>query len=284
MATIIYNGKTISPDEPCLRHNDRGFTLGHGLFETLRVNKGTMPAFDCHWRRLEESAPLIGVCLPFSKQALEQMIDQLVIENDLKRKIAGVRLTVSQGESARGLVPQTPPSPNFVLSVFEYVHDPRTDYSVRIVTVRKNEHSLASRIKSISCLENILAKQEAVREGYDEAILLNTASYVADGAMTNVFMVQGGHIYTPWVADGALPGVLRRLLIEECQMPIVEKSISLSDLLNAEEVFLTNALMGIQPVRRINSTEYLLSSVGHAVAQRLQEVKHYMGESDLATL
>ena len=186
-------------------------------------------------------------------------------------------MTVTHGESARGILPVTPPPPNFVISVFEYTHSPKADFSALIATTRKNEHTIAARVKSISYLDNILAKQEAMSQGYDEAILLNTASNVADGAITNIFMVNNNLIYTPMIADGALPGVIRSILLElNAEFPIIEKSISADELLSADEVFLTNALMGIQPVSQINSTKYQVSSTSLAIAEKLRTVKNYI--------
>lgn len=277
MTTIIFNGKTIPSSQACIKHNDRGFTLGHGLFETILIKKGAAPALDYHWHRLETSAPLISITLPFAKQGLTEMLNALIKENNLQDKIAGARVTVTHGESARGIFPVTPPPPNFVISVFEYTHTPKADFSALIVSTRKNEHTVAARIKSTSYLDNILAKQEAMQHGYDEAILLNTASNIADGAITNIFMVKNGQIYTPLIADGALPGVLRTILLKELnvQFPIIEKSISPNELLSADEVFLTNALMGVQPVSQINSTKYQVST-SLAVTERLREATNYI--------
>lgn len=278
MTTIIYNNKTIPSDQVCIKHNDRGFTLGHGLFETILVKKGTAPAINCHWHRLETSAPLIGITLPFSKQELTKMLSALINENNLQDKTAGARVTVTHGESARGILPVTPPLPNFVISVFEYTPSTKTDFSALIATTRKNECTIAARIKSISYLDNILAKQEAMSQGYDEAILLNTALNVADGAITNIFIVKENQIYTPPIADGALPGVIRSILLEElnAEFPVIEKSISADELLSANEVFLTNALMGIQPVSQINNTKYQVFSTSLALAEKLREVKNYI--------
>lgn len=281
MTTIIFNGKTFPSEHPCIRHSDRGFTLGHGLFETILIKKGLITLLDYHWDRLASSAFLVGINLPFSKQELRKMLALLINKNNLHDKLAVARLTVTHGNSERGLLPvAVTPLPNFVIAVFKYTHTTKNDFSARITTFRKNEYSLASKVKSISYLDNILAKQEAMNQGYDEAILLNTASKVADGAITNIFMVKNNEIYTPLIADGALPGVVRRLLLEEQELrnkfPIIEKSIMPDELLSADEVFLTNALMGIQPVTQIDNTKYQKFSFSTALAEWLREVKCYI--------
>ena len=278
MSTIIFNKKLIPSENPCIRYNDRGFTLGHGLFETILVKKGAVPAIDYHWARLNASAPVIGTKIPFSQQELESMLSELIIENNLQDKIAGARVTITHGESERGILPLHTPQPNFLIAVFECATPVERPYSALIVNTRKNEHTASARIKSISYLDNILAKQEAMNQNYDEALLLNTASNLADGAISNVYLVKDGEIFTPPVADGALPGVVRCILLEEfnTRFSITERSISVPDLLDADEVFLTNALMGVKPVNRLNTKEFGTFAITNRIGEALRETKNYI--------
>lgn len=278
MSSIIFNKKLVPSENPCIRYNDRGFTLGHGLFETILVKKGAVPAIDYHWARLNASAPVIGISVPFSKQELELMLNELIIENNLQDKIAGARVTITHGESERGILPLHTPQPNFLISVFECASPVDRPYSALIVNTRKNEHTASATIKSISYLDNILAKQEAMNQKYDEAILLNTASNIADGAISNVYMVKDGKIFTPPVADGALPGVIRRILLEEfnTSFSITEQSISVPDILDADEVFLTNALMGVKPVSRLNTRKYSSFAIANSIDEALRDKKNYI--------
>lgn len=127
-------------------------------------------------------------------------------------------------------------------------------------------------------MDNILAKKEAMNQGYDEAILLNTASNVADGSISNVFMVKDKQIFTPPVSDGALPGVVRAILLEEfsSDFSITEKSLSPADLTHADEVFLTNALMGIKPVNKLENRDFLTFSVTKKLSAALCDKKNYI--------
>jgi len=254
MTFINFNGKIIPANQPCFKHNDRGICLGHGLFETILVNKDTLPALDYHWKRFEKSAPVIGISIPFRKTELISMIFHLIEKNGLQNKIAGVRLTFTHGESERGILPSVTPKPNFTISVFTYKPALLNPYSAMVGTTRKNEHTAIANIKSTNYLDNILAKQEALNHGYHEAIMLNTSANVADGSISNIFMALDGQIFTPPLSDGALPGVIRSILLEKMSslFPIFEKTIDVSDLLSADEVFMTNALMGIQPLTKLN--------------------------------
>jgi branched-chain amino acid aminotransferase len=278
MSTIIFNNKLIPSEHPCIRYDDRGFTLGHGLFETLLINKGVIPALDYHWARLNASAPLIGMLIPFTQQELQSMLMELIVENNLQDKVAGARVTISHGEAERGILPLHMPQPNFVIAVFECASPVDRPYSALIVNTRKNEHTASARVKSISYLDNILAKQEALNQHYDEAILLNTASNVADGSISNVYMVKNGKIVTPPVADGALPGVVRSMLLKEFNslFSIVERSILPTELMTADEVFLTNALMGVKSVSRVNKKDFDSFAVANRIKEALRDRKNYI--------
>lgn len=277
MSVIIYNKKIVPSEDPCIRHNDRGFTLGHGLFETILVKKSATPALDYHWRRLEASAPILGIALPFSYQELKSMLNDLIIKNNLQDKLAGARITITHGEAARGILPVQAPQPNFLITVFECAAPSNKPFSACIVNTRKNEHTPAARVKSVSYIDNILAKQEAITQGYDEAILLNTASNVADGSISNVFMVKDNQVITPPVSDGALPGVIRSILLEEFNQDfsMVERSISPEELMLADEIFLTNALMGIKSVSRLDDKIFASLPVANKLGALLRGRKNY---------
>lgn len=255
MTSIILNGNLLPSDLPCIHAGDRGLTLGHGLFETILVKKNTLPAIEYHWQRLVTSAPIIGIELPFTREKLESMIFQLITKNELQNNIAGARVTITHGTSERGIWPLQLPSPNFLISVFAFNAILSEKFTATVVSIRKNEHSPISMVKSLSYLDNILAKKEALDLGFDEGILLNTSLSVADGCISNVFIVKNNVLFTPLISDGALPGVMRSILLNEFkkELNIQEKNISLEELMNADEIFMTNALMGIKSLTKIGN-------------------------------
>lgn len=274
----MINGNIVPSNQPCIQHNDRSFALGHGLFETILINKNAIPALHYHWQRLASSAKLVGIDLPFSRHQLAVMILRLIDDNCLQDKVAGARLTLTRGESERGILPSIHAKPNAVLSVFECSQLLPEKYSACIVQIKKNEYAISSRIKSTSYLDNILAKQEAFDQGYDEAILLNTKNTVADGAITNVFIVQDGKIITPPISDGALPGVVKNVLLEEfsSDFSIIEQSVTEAMLQDADEIFVTNALMGVRPVTRFNTRAFQKTPISSYLKQVLIERKNYI--------
>ena len=278
MSTIIYNKKAVSSKDPCISHNDRGFTLGHGFFETLLIKQGVFPTLDYHWVRLISSAPILGITLPFSYEELQAMLTELVSKNNLQDKLASARITITHGEASRGILPTETPCPNFLITMAECEVPHNKPYSALVVKIRKNEHSLASRVKTISYLDNILAKQEARQQGYDEAILLNTAANVADGSISNIFMVKDNQVFTPPISDGALPGVIRAIVLQEFSnaVCITEKTISHAELTQADEIFLTNALLGIKSVANLDGRMLPSFCVANQLSVLLREKKNYI--------
>jgi len=253
---IIFNDKLLPANKACFKYNDRGLTLGHGLYETIRIEHNQPIALQYHWQRLQKSAKLLGLSIPFDFQHMQCTLKKLIQANHAHTP-NGIRITLTDGESGRGLLSDTPSSPNAVISTFlnKII---KKQMSACIVSHKKNETALSSRVKSISCIDNIMAKQEAVKQGYDEAILLNNQSNIADGALSNIFIVKNNQIYTPPISDGALPGIVRRIILEKlaASFTITEKSLSVAETLTADELFITNALLGIMPIEKLNQTHY----------------------------
>jgi branched-chain amino acid aminotransferase len=125
--------------------------------------------------------------------------------------------------------------------------------SAVVSDVRRNETSLLSRVKSLNCLDNVLARERARRQGADEALLLNSKGMVAEGGASNLFVVEGGGLVTPPIEAGALPGITRAAVMEiavEAGIACRESNVRLDELREAKEAFLTGSIMGVMPLTR----------------------------------
>lgn len=251
------NGQLVPESAGAVSALDRGLLLGDGLFETMRVLGGRIPLWQRHWERLVSGARTINLALPWTENYVRKAIVQTLRANHLSE--ATVRLTVTRGflPAARGLLPPADAPPTLIVRTTPFAPYPdhlyRNGMSMVVSRrVRRNEQSPLSRVKSLCYLDNIVARQEAAEQGADEALLLNTLGKVACATVANVFSVQGSRPSTPPVADGALPGTLRALVCAElapsmgCEVD--ESQLDEPGLLTSDEVFLTNALMGVMPV------------------------------------
>lgn len=283
MPLIIVNGEKVPHDSMCISAFDRGITLGHGLFETILINNGRTPLINYHWDRLVASAKLININIPFTLVELEHMIQELIEINELRGSNGGIRLTVTDGIAPRGVLSNGHQPSTFIINTFSMTTDSTEPMSASVVLTRKNENSLSSQVKSTSYLDLILAKREAVAKGFDEAFLLNSKGNLAEGAITNIFVVKNNKIYTPSIADGALPGITRRVILNELHfdgISIEEESITLDFLKQADEIFVSNALLGIRAIKILDDlvltsthriTDLVLASYQEFIANKSQE-------------
>ena len=271
---IYLNGKIVSPEEAKIEPNDRGFLLSDGLFETMRVYNGQVFCLKEHWERLKKSADYLEIALPISIDDLQKIIIKVLDKNKLSGKDASLRLTITRGTGPRGLLFPIEQKPTVMLAAFPFlahISKPATTY---ITSIRRNEFSPLSKIKSLSYLDNILARREATKNGADEGILLNTKGNVAETSAANIFIVTNdNNIITPPLTEGVLPGITRHVVIELCKelnISIAEKPITPDKLYMAKEIFLTNSLIEIQSVTQANQKIINDGNVG-SITIKLQE-------------
>lgn len=249
------NHALVLDDDAKISITDRGFMLADGIFETLLWHKKHILFLEEHWQRLQQAANIIHLNLPLSISEFEKAANDLIIANGLFNKDAAIRLTITRGKSTRGIPIPADSQPTFVITVSELPKETKSNFSLFISSIKRNVHSPLSKIKSTNYLENILARDEALKNGADEAIFFNTDDNLACASVGNIFIVCGDQIYTPRLEDGILPGITRKTVIELCHhlnLDIKETAIDLETLNNATEAFITNSLMGIKSISSIN--------------------------------
>lgn len=231
---------------------DRGLLLGEGLFETLLAWEGTVLEQDAHLERLGRSARALALPLAWSAAELGAAFTALLEANDLQRGRAVLRLTLTGGDGPRGLLPPASPQPRLLITARPAAEAPVDPATVVIAPFAVAAASPLRGHKTLSALEQVLARRHAAAAGADEALLLNTAGHLVEASAANLFLVRGGRLLTPPLADGALPGVTRArvlALASEAGIPATaDRSLTAADLAAADEAFLTNSLIGLRPV------------------------------------
>lgn len=267
---IFFGDRLVAPQAARLDPADRGFTLGDGLFETLRAYAGRPFRLDAHLARLERGATELGIPLPLERRRIAAAVTETLAANDLTSDDAAIRITLSRGPGARGLLPPDEPRPTLMITVAAYQPAAPRASSAIIAGVPRNEHSPLSRLKALSYLDNVLAQREAAEGGADEAILLNTAGRLAGGARANLFVVRGRSLLTPPVSEGVLPGIARAevlalaraLAIQAHETPLERDAIA-----DADEAFLSNSLIEIAALDRIDGHVIGAGGVGPLTAR-----------------
>ena len=253
---VWINKKLVDVNKAKVSVLDRGFLYGDGLFETLRSYAGTVFKIDGHLDRLFAASKIIKIKIPYGKNYLKYAIYRTLEANKLKS--AYVRLTVTRGEGGFAVNSDHLAGPNVVVYTSEFNGYEDWMYKrgirVKIATTRQNEYSPLSRIKSLNFLNYILARSDAQKEGYDDAILMNAGDYITEGATSNIFLVKKDVVTTPSLSSGIIPGIAREVILQiakRFRLKTREILVRRRDLLGAEEVFLTNSMAEVLPVIKI---------------------------------
>ncbi|MGO1077632.1 aminotransferase class IV [Inquilinus sp. CA228] len=240
------NGEMLTAGAARIDPADRGFILGDGLFETIRVRDGAAVWLDRHLARLTEGSAVLGIPARFGDAALAEACAAVIAAEGIE---AGVlRLTVSRGTGPRGVLPPAAPFPTVLVAGHAGLPP---QGSVALVVARgtcRNQASPLSRVKSLNYLDAVLARREAAERGADDAVMLNTAGRVAETTIANLFARIDGAWVTPPVAEGALPGIMRAEVL--ARLEAVERPLAVEDLRRAGALLLTNAL-SIRAVGRL---------------------------------
>ncbi len=243
------DGAFLSSNEAGIAADDAGLLRGHGLFETFRARVGRVYLLDRHVARLRAGADELDIAVPPNVERLPEVVSELAQRCELSD--ARVRLTLTAGPQGG--------EPALVLQAWPATSYPPEMYANGITAViasmRRNETSPLAHIKSLSYLDNVLAKREALQAGADEALLLNTKGTLAEASLANLFIVRGGDMLTPPIEDGALPGVTRSAVLklaEPTGLRASEATLTVDDLRDADEAFLTNAVAGLLPLVAVN--------------------------------
>ena len=255
MRWIFVNGELIERPAARVSAQDRGLLYGYGLFETMRSYDGRVFRLEEHYRRLCDGASRLAMAVPLSLGDVGEAVDAVLKRNDLAD--AYLRLTVTAGASPDAACPTGDTS--VVLTAGPMTDYPQDMYrrgmSAVVSSVRRNETSPLCRVKSLNYLDNLLSREDARRRGADEAILLNTRGKVAEGSASNLFLVDGDKLMTPSIESGALPGITRQAVLElaaAAGLEAIESEIETQMLRDAPEAFLTNSVMEVMPLTRID--------------------------------
>jgi len=255
---VYLNGRFVAKEQAQVSVFDHGFLYGDGIYETMRAYGGKFFLLKRHLSRLKHSADAISLKLPMRLDKIGDALNEALSINKLQE--AYVRLHLSRGPGEIGLDPALCVAPTMVIVAKPFHDYPAAYYeqgvSVAIVTTRRN-HPLAlpPSVKGTNFLNNILAKIEAIQAGAYEGIMLNWEGYVAEGTISNIFMVRKGVLYTPHLDTGILEGVTRDLVLrlaKRKKIPVKEVMLRPKDLVSSNECFITNTTMEIMPVTTID--------------------------------
>ncbi len=251
MNRVWFNGELIDGPLP-LDPRDRGLLLGDGIFETILVADGKPVWLDRHLARMREAASELGIAFDEARigEAVAAVLGPL--------EIASLRLTLTRGVALGG--------DSNLLATLTAIKSETQFQPVRLVTsaIRRNETAPSSRLKTLSYADSIAAARDAQSRGADDALMLNTAGFVASSTIANVFLLQDRTLVTPSLGQGILPGITRRVILDlapSLGIQAIERPVGPNELAAADAVFLTNSLRLVRPVTELNGMPMPQTSV-----------------------
>jgi len=260
MGSVYYNGKFIKKTNFLFSIENRGLRYGDSFFETIKCDNGNPLFWDEHYFRIAGSFCVLQMDPPtgFDMEQMKSIIQNVLTYNDLHLAPARVRITFFRVAGGYYL-----PQKNNVSFFIEAEKTPKREYQLNkpglnVTFYRENliAKNNISNVKSNNKLINILASIYAKNNKYDDCILLNQDQDVVESISGNIFIVSSNTLITPLLNDGCVDGVMRRILLKDKSLNTREMSISISDVLNAEEVFLTNVISGIKWISSIRNNTY----------------------------
>ena len=250
---VFINGEFVDKEDAKISVFDHGLLYGDGVFEGIRLYSGCIFKLDEHLERLEHSAKAILLDLPMTREQLVEAVCESCRVNGLTDGY--LRLVVTRGPGHLGLTPDGcgPAGVIIIADNIQLYPEELYETGLKIITVatrRNNSAALPPAVKSLNYLNNILAKIEAKRVGFQEALMLNDKGEVAECTGDNVFVIKKGQLYTPPLNAGSLLGITREVVIQiagELGVPFAEQALTRYDLWTADECFLTGTAAEVIP-------------------------------------
>ncbi|ADH97622.1 aminodeoxychorismate lyase [Salisediminibacterium selenitireducens] len=268
---IKVNGTIIPEEEARISPLDHGFLYGMGLFETFRTYDGHPFLLDEHMKRLREGADEMNIQLPaYDRQDVVETIRALLAAN--KNRDLYFRWNVTAGHGGVGLTAEPYEEPGELVFVKDAPTPPATKQA-RVLTQTRNTPEGAVRRKSHHYMNSMLAKQELGQDPGTEGMMLTSDGHVSEGIVSNVFWVKKDTLYTPSLETGCLPGVTRAWVADYAdkqRLPFQEGFFTAADMMQAEAVFVTNAIQEIVPVTAIDGRPFDSQTNPHLLALKQQ--------------
>ena len=252
--------------------DDRGLHYGDGLFETLLVRGGQPRFLEAHLARLKSGCSRLGI--PFAAESALRA--EIAAACARAPRLAIIKIIVTRGSATRrGYAPDAE-TPRRVVSLYETAPlsaELRQGVDLVFATGTVAEHPGLAGLKHLNRLESVWATGEARAVGAFDAVLRMASGHLVSGAMSNLFVVRSGRVLTPPVDRAGVAGILRKVVLRECAalgIAAATQPVSLEELATADEVFITNARIGVVPVRRVGEHVFRMTSMAQRLASHVE--------------
>jgi len=272
MEKVFLNDKLVDIDRACISVTDSGFLYGAGLFETMRSHNGVVFALTDHLDRLFVSAEVLSINNPYDREYITDAITELLSANKLTD--ARLRLTLTNGPMTES---EEHRKSTLLITAAKFRSYPPEYYKKGVMVVlcpfKQNPLDPISGRKTTSYLSRMIALNLAHQKRAAEALWFTVDNRLAEGCISNVFLVKNSELCTPPITTPVLPGIARKTvcqLARQNSIKLTEKDLSIDDVLGADEIFLTNVIMQVMPITKIEKHTVGDGQVG-PIAKRLHK-------------
>lgn len=275
MSPIIFNQQILRKEEFQISIANRAFLYGDGLFESVKIINGKPFNLDVHLKRLFSAALLLHLEINVSRNDFQDDIEILIRENNIK-KGGNLKILVFREEGGKYL-----PENNQASSLIMSETSDKNSFSLNkkglelgLFKTQLKPMNKLSNYKTISALQSVMCSLDARQKGKDDCLMFNTENRIIESANSNIFYVKNNIIFTPQLREGCVDGTMRNciLSLKDLDYKIVENEIKLGDILEAEEVFLTNAIQGVRWVSHIKEQQFTEQKVAKLLTNKINQL------------
>jgi len=252
MSIVFYNSEFIKEDDLVIRSSNRALNYGDGFFETIRIINTKPFNFSAHYLRYCFACSILKIDCIEDEESLLLLLNKLIKYNNIVNGSAKIHISRS---GAGKYLPNSTSADILISSNAATGFEKNTPISLCVFSDETKTQGKVSNIKSANALVSVLGAINAKENGFDNAILMNTEGNCIEATNSNIFLVKNEVIYTPPITDGCVDGTMRTWVIQNFN--VIEMSTSLTDIRDANEVFITNAITGITAVDRVEKTTFL---------------------------
>jgi aminodeoxychorismate lyase len=261
MMHFNYNGKIYAANTPVFGPSNRGVRYGDGIFETMKLLNGNLLFADNHFARLWKGLQLLQFDIPkhFSPELLQESILSLAKKNKHQAK-ARVRLTIVRGNG--GLYDAENNTPHYCIETWALQTEDILNTNGLVAGIYdavKKTTGAISNCKHNNYLPYAMAALHAKKQKWNDAIVLNSYGNICDSTIANIFYIKDAVIYTPALSEGCVAGVMREHILQQLRdngYTCKETTVTVNDILQADEVFVTNATYNMRWIKQIDNASY----------------------------
>ena len=275
MSPIIFNQQILRKEEFQISIANRAFLYGDGLFESVKIINGKPFNLDVHLKRLFSAALLLHLEINVSRNDFQDDIEILIRENNIK-KGGNLKILVFREEGGKYL-----PENNQASSLIMSETSEKNSFSLNkkglelgLFKTQLKPMNKLSNYKTISALQSVMCSLDARQKGKDDCLMFNTENRIIESANSNIFYVKNNIVFTPLLGEGCVDGTMRNciLSLKDFEYKIVESKVKIGDILEAEEVFLTNAIQGVRWVSHIKEQQFTEQKVAKLLTNKINQL------------